>query len=324
MKKKTILVTGSAGFIGFHVAKKLLQQNKKVIGLDNLNNYYDVNLKKARNKILLPDKNYQFYKIDLKNKIAIEKIFKSHKIDQVCNLAAQAGVRYSLENPQTYVDSNIVGFVNLLEVMKNNKVTSLIYASSSSVYGGNKKVPFSETDNVDQPISLYAATKKSNEVMAHVYHHLYGFKCTGLRFFTVYGPWGRPDMAYYIFTQKILANKPIEVYNYGRMKRDFTYIDDIVNGVISAVNKDLKFEIINLGNNKTVQLKKFIQILENELGKKAMKKMKPIQPGDVVQTYADIRKAKKILNYQPKTNIEAGLKRFVAWYKKYYGIKNNE
>lgn len=323
-RKKTILVTGSAGFIGFHVSRRLLQLGYHVIGFDNFNNYYSVKLKEDRNKILELNRNFKLYRGNLGEQKILKKVFQENKIAKVCHLAAQAGVRYSLKNPDAYVQSNLVGFVNLLEAMRQYKVKDLIYASSSSVYGNNKKIPFSESDNVDQAISLYAATKKSNEVIAYVYHHLYGINCTGLRFFTVYGPWGRPDMALFKFTKAILANKPIEVYNYGKMQRDFTYIDDVVRGVIKAINKCFSFEIINLGNNKPVKLKDFIAIIETELKQKAAKKYLPLQPGDMIKTYADIRKAKKLLNFQPKTSIEVGLKKFIKWYKDYYRIQESK
>jgi len=317
-KGTTILVTGSAGFIGFHVAKKLLDLNVNVIGLDNLNNYYDVQLKENRNKILKKYKNYKFYKGDLKDQKFIKKVLDENKINKVCHLAAQAGVRYSLKNPQAYIQSNLVGFANLIEEVRLHNIKDFIYASSSSVYGKNKKIPFSVEDNVDNPISLYAATKKSNELMAHTYHHLFGINCTGLRFFTVYGPYGRPDMATFLFTNAIYNNKAIEVFNYGKMKRDFTYIDDIVDGVISSLLNPVPYEIFNLGNNKPVELKYFIEIIEKNIGKTAKKKMMAMQPGDVVATYADIKSSRKKLGFNPQTSIEEGLKKFVAWYKKYY------
>ena len=320
-KHTTILVTGSAGFIGFHVAKTLLEMGLRIIGLDNLNDYYDVKLKKDRNNILKKYKNYQFYKGDLQNLNFIKKIFNTNKIDKVCHLAAQPGVRYSLINPHLYIQSNIVGFTNLLEETKNHKIKDFIYASSSSVYGNNKKIPFSVKDNVNQPISLYAATKKSNELLAYTYHHLFGINCTGLRFFTVYGPYSRPDMSPIIFSKAITKNQTIKVFNYGKMKRDFTYIDDIVAGVVSALYHSYPYEIFNLGNNRPIELKYFISLLEKNIGRKAKKKMLAIQPGDMLTTAADIKNSQKKLGFKPKTPIEKGLKKFVDWYKEYYKIK---
>ncbi len=315
------LITGSAGFIGFHVSKKLLDRGDIVIGVDNLNDYYDPKLKEDRLNILKKYEYFTFYKVDISDYDSLKEIFEKHKIDKVFNPAAQAGVRYSLENPFAYEKSNILGFLNILELCVKYEIKNLVYASSSSVYGNNKKIPFSENDNVDHPISLYAATKKSNELMAHVYHHLYGLKTTGLRYFTVYGPWGRPDMALFKFTKNIIERKPIDVYNYGKMKRDFTYIDDIVDGTISALDKDYDYEIFNLGNNKTVELNYFIEVIEKELNKKAIKNLMPIQPGDVPETFADIEKAKKMLRYDPKTKIEEGIKQFIKWYREYYDVQ---
>jgi UDP-glucuronate 4-epimerase len=345
-----ILVTGTAGFIGFYVAKALLERGDEVWGLDNINDYYDSSLKYARlnetgiqkeqienGKIVSSNryKNYKFIKISLEDRSGLEKIFKTENFNYVCHLAAQAGVRYSLTNPYAYLDSNLVGFINIIELAKQYKVKHFVYASSSSVYGLNQKMPFSTSDNVDHPISLYAATKKSNELMAHAYSHLYQLPVTGLRFFTVYGPWGRPDMAYYKFTKAIKEKKPIEVYNNGQMERDFTFIDDIVEGVIRVINSPpqgdkqwsaLKpdpssspapYKIYNIGNNSPVRLIDFIEELENLLGQKAIKKMLPIQPGDVVATYADINDLEKDFSYKPKTSIKEGLKKFVAWYLKY-------
>lgn len=320
MKKQTILITGSAGFIGFHTSQQLLKQKIKVIGLDNFNNYYNISLKKDRNKILEKYNNFKLYKGDLKNLSFVKKIFKENKIDKVCHLAAQAGVRYSLTHPHIYIQSNLVGFTNLIDETKNAGIKDFIYASSSSVYGNNKKIPFSVKDSVDHPISLYAATKKSNELIAYTYHHLYGLNCTGLRFFTVYGPYGRPDMAYFKFTKAILENKPIDIYNFGKMKRDFTYIDDIVAGVINALKKSYPYEIFNLGNNKPVKLEYFIECIEKELNKKAKKTYLPMQPGDIPETYADIDQSAKMLNYHPKTNIEKGIKKFIEWYREYYKL----
>ena len=314
-------MTGSAGFIGFHLSKKLLEMDINVIGIDNLNNYYDVNLKKSRNSILKKYPNYKFYKGDLQNLTFVKKVLDENKVDKVCHLAAQAGVRYSLTNPHAYIQSNVVGFTNLIDEVKNHKIKDFIYASSSSIYGKNKKIPFSVKDNVDHPISLYAATKKSNELIAHTYHHLYGMNCTGLRFFTVYGPYGRPDMALFLFTKAILANQAIKVFNFGRMKRDFTYIDDIISGVLSALSHAYPYEIFNIGNNKSVELKYFIEIIEKNLDKIAQKKMMPMQAGDVVSTFADIKNSEKKLNFKPRTKIEDGVKKFIDWYKNYYKIK---
>ena len=321
LKDKTILVTGSAGFIGFHTAKTLAELGVKIIGLDNLNNYYDPSLKKARNEILKKYKNYKFYKGNLEDLRFIKKIFKENTIDKVCHLAAQAGVRYSLSHPHSYIQSNIVGFTNLIDEAKNHNVKDFIYASSSSVYGKNKKTPFSTTDPVDMPISLYAATKKSNELIAHSYHHLYGLNCTGLRFFTVYGPYGRPDMALFLFTKAILEDKAIKIFNHGKMKRDFTYIDDIVAGIISSLKKSYPYEIFNLGNNQPIELEYFIETLEKHLGKKAKKELLPMQAGDVAETFADIDKSKEKLNFLPKISIEEGIKKFLDWYREYYKIK---
>jgi UDP-glucuronate 4-epimerase len=320
-KKISVLVTGSAGFIGFHVAKKLLEIGVNVIGIDNLNDYYDVNLKKDRNEMLKEFDNYKFYKGDLKDLDFVKKVLDASKIDKVCHLAAQAGVRYSLENPHAYIQSNIVGFTNLIEEAKNHKIKDFIYASSSSVYGNNKKTPFSVDDNVDHPISLYAASKKANELIAHSYHHLYGMNCTGLRFFTVYGPYGRPDMALFLFTKAILDNKAIKVYNYGKMKRDFTYIDDIVSGIIASLEKSYPYEIFNLGNHKSVELEYFITQIENNLNKKAKKEMLPIQAGDVAETFADIDSSREKLDFDPQTSIEDGIRKFIDWYKNYYKTK---
>jgi UDP-glucuronate 4-epimerase len=312
---KTILVTGGAGFIGFHVAKALLDRGDSVIILDNFNDYYDPKLKYDRINQIKENRDLVVYKLDISNLNDLEKIFKKHKFDKICHLAAQAGVRYSLQDPFRYELWNNMGTLNLLEMARKYGVKDFVYASSSSVYGGNKKVPFSEKDNVDKPISFYAATKKSNELYAYVYHNLYGLNCTGLRFFTAYGPWGRPDMALFKFVKAIEEGKPIEVYNYGRMKRDFTYISDIVFGVLAAIDKPFGYEIFNIGNNKPVELNKFIAVIEKELGRKTQKKMLSMQKGDLPMTYADIRKAKKMLGYNPKVNIEDGVKRFVDWYK---------
>ena len=316
-----ILVTGAAGFIGFHTCLSL-QTKHKVYGLDNLNNYYDVNLKKSRLKILKKNKDFEFLKTDIQNKNLHNK-FKRIKLDIIINLAAQAGVRHSLKDPFSYIDSNILGQINLLEFAKKIKIKKFIYASSSSVYGGNEKMPFSVKHRVDKPISLYAASKKSTELLAECYSHLFKIKCIGLRFFTVYGPWGRPDMATFIFTKKILENKKINIFNYGNMKRDFTYIDDIVKGIRGAVNLkgDYKHKIYNLGNNKPEDLKRFISIIEKNLKVKAKRNLLPIQPGDVAKTSANIDESKRELNFNPKTSIDEGIPKFIEWYKQYYKIK---
>ena len=316
-----ILVTGAAGFIGFHTCLSL-QTKHKVYGLDNLNNYYDVNLKKSRLKILKKNKNFEFLKTDIQNKNLHNK-FKKIKLDIIINLAAQAGVRHSLKDPFSYIDSNILGQINLLEFAKKIKIKKFIYASSSSVYGGNEKMPFSVKHRVDKPISLYAASKKSTELLAECYSHLFKIKCIGLRFFTVYGPWGRPDMATFIFTKKILENKKINIFNYGNMKRDFTYIDDIVRGIKGAVNLkgDYKHKIYNLGNNKPEDLKRFISIIEKNLKVKAKRNLLPIQPGDVAKTSANIDESRRELNFNPKTSIDEGIPKFIEWYKQYYKIK---
>ena len=328
-----ILVTGAAGFIGFHLSKLLLDQGFNVIGLDNINDYYDPVLKFDRLKILgitkEKAKNYneickknafKFIRLNLEDKENLLKLFQDEKIDIVCNLAAQAGVRYSLSNPETYIQSNIVGFVNILECCRYYEIKHLIYASSSSVYGLNKKIPFSVSDNVDNPISLYAATKKSNELMAHTYSHLFDIPTTGLRFFTVYGPWGRPDMALFLFTKAIIEDETIDVYNYGKMQRDFTYVDDIVNGLYKIINSEKreKYNIYNIGNNNTVELMDFITCIEKKLGKTAKKNMLPIQPGDVSKTWANVDKLVNDYNYKPSTKIKDGIDRFIDWYLEYY------
>ncbi len=314
-----ILVTGAAGFIGFHVSKALLARGDEVVGFDNVNDYYDPALKEERIKKLSEHDGFQFIRADLADLPAVHQMFQDHKIDKICHLAAQAGVRYSLTHPHVYIQSNLVGFTNLIDEAKNAGVKDFIYASSSSVYGKNKKVPFSVEDNVDHPISLYAASKKSNELIAHVYHHLFGMNCTGLRFFTVYGPYGRPDMALFIFTKAILEGKPINVFNYGKMKRDFTYIDDIVDGVIASLDKAYPYEVFNLGNNNTVELEYFISRIEEELGQKAQRNDLPMQPGDVAETFADIDASREKLGFDPKVRIEEGIKRFVSWYREFYG-----
>jgi UDP-glucuronate 4-epimerase len=315
--KEKFLVTGCAGFIGMHLCKSLLKDGFEVYGVDNMNSYYDKSLKFDRIKILNVFSNFFFEEVDLNNFEAIQIIFKSFKPDKVVNLAAQAGVQYSLINPSAYIKSNVSGFLNILECCKDYNVRGLIYASSSSVYGSNKKAPFSELDNVDNPISIYAATKKSNELMASVYNHLYNLNSTGLRFFTVYGPWGRPDMAYYSFTQKILNNEQIEVYNYGEVERDFTYIDDIISGIKSSIEKNFSYEIFNLGNSKKEKVLDLIKVIENKLDIKANIVLKPLKSGDVISTNADISKSSKMLGYYPKTNIDTGLGEFIKWYLDY-------
>jgi len=312
-----ILVTGAAGFIGMHLCKALLEKGYEVYGIDNLNDYYDINLKSSRLKNLKNLKNFTFSKVDISDADSLDNIFKSFNPEKVVNLAAQAGVRYSLENPHAYIQTNIVGFMNILECCRHNKIKGLIYASSSSVYGGNKKIPFSVSDPVDSPISIYAASKKSNELMAYTYSHLYGLNTTGLRFFTVYGPWGRPDMAMYIFTDNILNGKPIPVFNNGNMKRDFTYIDDIIQGLLSSIEKNYPCEVFNLGNNNSENLMDVISRIEELLGKKAEINFLGMQPGDVKKTFADIEKSKKLLDYLPETKVHRGIENFIKWYKKY-------
>ena len=332
---KKILVTGAAGFIGFSVCNRLLELGVEVCGVDNLNNYYDPKLKKSRLEILTNQK-MPFSKIDITNNEKINELFHNFKPTVVINLAAQAGVRYSLENPHAYINSNIVGFLNILECCRKHSIDHLIYASSSSVYGLNKTFPFSEDHNVDHPVSLYAASKKSNEAMAHSYSHLFGLPTTGLRFFTVYGPWGRPDMALYIFTKKILAGEPIDVFGHGKMKRDFTYIDDIVEGIIKLIDKkpssnpnwsgrdpepstsSAPWSVFNIGNNKPTELEYFISIIEKNLGKKAIKNYLDMQPGDVSETAASIQKLNKISGFTPEIKIEDGVPKFLAWYKDYH------
>jgi UDP-glucuronate 4-epimerase len=316
---KTYLVTGAAGFIGSHVSRALLERGDRVLGLDNLNDYYDVSLKKARLRLLQDIEHFTFYREDLANREGLTKIFGQNKIQVVCNMAAQAGVRYSLVNPFAYQSSNLEGFLNIIHLSQEHQVENFVYASSSSVYGNNKKVPFSVQDRVDNPISLYAATKKANELVAHTYSHLYRLPCSGLRLFTVYGPWGRPDMALFIFTKAITKNQPIEVYNFGKMRRDFTYIDDIVQGVLASMDRPVPYAIYNLGNSRAVDLLYFIECIEKELGKKAEKKMLPMQPGDVVETYADISESERDLGFQPTTRIEEGIASFISWYRSFYG-----
>ena len=340
------LVTGSAGLIGFHVAERLLKEGHSVVGLDNFNSYYDPKLKEARTSLLTPDPSFKLVRGNLENTELIGSLFENHPFDCVIHMAAQAGVRYSLENPHVYAASNLTGFVNILEVCRRHQVKHLVYASSSSVYGGNQKMPFSEKDPVDHPISLYAATKRANELMAHAYAHLFGLPCTGLRFFTVYGPWGRPDMAFMQFAEAIMRGKPISVFNHGNLKRDFTYIDDAVDGVLRAaahipaaspeatsssahaVIRESKlltpnaswapFQVFNLGNHQPISVLRVIELLEAELGKTAIKTMLPMQPGDVEETFADLTESKCVLGYEPKISIEEGTRRFAEWQKTYW------
>ena len=332
------LVTGTAGFIGFHLAKRLLERGDEVVGFDNVNDYYSVELKRDRLEQLADFDNFTLVEADLVDQEQVDSVFRSHDFDRVVNLAAQAGVRYSLTNPRAYTESNIVGFLNILEACRHAKTPHLTYASSSSVYGGCTQMPFSTSDRVDHPLSLYAATKKSNELMAHTYSHLYGLPTTGLRFFTVYGPWGRPDMALFIFTKAILEGRPIDVFNEGKMRRDFTYIDDIVEGVDRtsqqiaapdpAWNSDdpnpstssAPYRVYNIGNNQPVELSYFIEVIENALGKKAERNLLPMQPGDVPATYADIEALEAAVGFRPATSIETGVARFVNWYREYFGV----
>ena len=333
-----ILVTGAAGFIGFHLSNRLLERGDEVFGLDNLNDYYDVTLKQDRLKRLLEKPGFSFHLLDLADREGIPKLFTKSNFDQVVNLAAQPGVRYSLKNPHAYIDSNLVGFVNILEGCRHTNVQHLVFASSSSVYGANTKIPFSVHDNVDHPMSLYAATKKANELMAHTYSSLYGLPTSGLRFFTVYGPWGRPDMALFLFTKAILAGQPIDVFNYGKMEGDFTYIDDIIEGVIRVVDHVAEsnpnwsgntpdpatsyapYKNYNIGNNQPVELMHFIETLENCLGIKAKKNLLPMQAGDVSVTYADVDSLVEDVGFKPNTSIEVGIERFVQWYRSYYQV----
>ncbi len=331
-----ILLTGAAGFIGMSTAKRLLERGEEIVGMDNLNDYYDVNLKKNRLLQLAGYKNFRFVQADITNEVGINKLFDAEKFNRVVHLAAQAGVRYSLVNPHAYINSNVVGFTNILEASRRHQIEHLVYASSSSVYGGNTKLPFSELDCVDHPVSLYAATKKANELMAHTYSHLYQLPTTGLRFFTVYGPWGRPDMALYLFTRAILAGKPIPVYNYGKMRRDFTYVDDIVEGVVRVIDRPATsdpnqgsqsdnpissrapYRVFNIGNNKPIELLDFIECIEDALGKRAVKELLPLQDGDVPDTYADTNALKQWIGFVPDTEINQGIKNFVTWYQQYY------
>jgi UDP-glucuronate 4-epimerase len=316
--REKILVTGCAGFIGMHLCKSLLEDNYVVFGVDNINDYYDPKLKKGRLNILKRFANFKYKKVDITDLKALNFVFQKYMPSKVINLAAQAGVRYSIDNPQAYIDSNIVGFMNVLDCCKIYNVEGFIYASSSSVYGGSNRIPFSEKNSVDNPFSIYAVTKKSNELMARAYYNLYNLKSTGLRFFTVYGPWGRPDMAYYIFTKRIINNEPIKIFNYGVMKRDFTYIEDIVIGIKEAIIRNYECEVINLGNSKSENLLDMLKIIEDLIGKNADIKLEPMQLGDVKNTYADISRARNLLSFVPKTDLKDGLNSFVKWYIKHY------
>ena len=320
MNSGKILITGAAGFIGYHLCKSLLEDGYKVLGIDNLNDYYDTNLKQARLDQLKHFKSFTFNKVDMADRESLTTSFQSFNPKIIVNLAAQPGVRYSMENPYKYMESNLVGFLNIIELCRNNEVKSFIYASSSSVYGGNKKMPFSVEDRVHQPLAFYGATKRANELIAHSYSHLYGLRTTGLRYFTVYGPWYRPDMAIFIFTQKIIAGKPIPVFNNGKMRRDFTYIDDVISGTRSAIEKNYKCEIFNLGNSKSENLMKLIGIIEENLGKKAQIEYLPMQPGDAKESLADIKKTTEKLGYKPITKINKGIPQFIKWYKEYYSV----
>lgn len=335
-----ILVTGAAGFVGFHLVQRLLERGHEVVGLDNVNDYYAVSLKEDRLRILEPLPGFRFVRASLADRPVMEALFATEHFDMVANMAAQAGVRYSLENPHAYIDSNVVGFLNILEGCRHNKVTHLVYASSSSVYGANTTVPFSEHHSAAHPVSLYAATKKSNELMAHTYAHLYDLPVTGLRFFTVYGPWGRPDMAYFSFTKAILEGRSIDVYNHGRMRRDFTYVDDIIEGVVRVLDhvpchnpswnagipdpatSAAPYRVYNIGNNRPVELGRFIEVLEECIGKKALKNFLPMQPGDVLATSADVADLADAVGFRPDTSIETGIARFVDWYRGYYLTSN--
>lgn len=334
-----VLVTGVAGFVGYHLTQRLLAEGQQVYGIDNLNDYYDVSLKKARLAQLQLQTGFIFQFLDLADRQGMAQLFQEHQFECVVNLAAQAGVRYSLKNPHAYSDSNLIGFVNLLEGCRHSQVPHLVYASSSSVYGANVKVPFALSDSVDHPVSLYAATKKANELMAHTYSHLYNLPTTGLRFFTVYGTWGRPDMAYFKFVKAIEAGQPIDVYNFGKMQRDFTYIDDVVEGVVRVMQKPPQgdsnwdaynpdpstskapYKVYNIGNNRPVELMTFIEVIEKALGKQAEKNMLPMQPGDVPATYADVDDLMRDVGFKPATPIEVGIQRFVEWYREYYGVQ---
>ncbi|WP_243354928.1 NAD-dependent epimerase [Bacillus litorisediminis] len=329
-RPKTILITGCAGFIGYHLAQRLLLEDYFIIGIDQMNNYYDVRLKEERLNRLREHDHFLFERMSIEDREAMEKVFSKTKIDIVVHLAAQAGVRYSLENPHAYIDSNVVGFMNILECCRQHEIDHLLFASSSSVYGANKKIPFSTEDRVDHPVSLYAATKRANELMAHTYSHLYNLPTTGLRFFTVYGPLGRPDMSYFKFTKAILNGEPIQIYNYGNMKRDFTYIDDIVEGIIrlldkkpipiqsSALVSHAPYKIYNIGNHQPVELLKFISVIEEKIGIRAKKEFLPMQAGDVSVTYADVEDLMNDVGFKPKTSIEEGIGKFIDWYREFY------
>ncbi len=337
-RREPVLLTGAAGFIGFHVAQRLLTDGHEVVGLDNLNAYYDPTLKQARLDQLLPHARFAFEHVDVSDRVVMSEVCRRHRPARVVHLAAQAGVRYSLQNPHAYVDANLVGFVNVLEGCRHNAVEHLVFASSSSVYGANTRLPFSVHDNVDHPLSLYAATKKANELMAHTYAHLYGLPCTGLRFFTVYGPWGRPDMALFLFTRAILEGRPIDVFNRGRMQRDFTYVDDVVEGVVRILAKPptpdatwsgerpdpgtsrAPYRVYNIGNDRPVELLRYIEVLEKCLGKRAQMNLLPMQPGDVPATRADVDDLARDFGYRPRTTVEEGVARFVDWYRTYYRL----
>ncbi|MBC8213910.1 MAG: GDP-mannose 4,6-dehydratase [Candidatus Marinimicrobia bacterium] len=321
--KKSILITGAAGFIGFHLSKRLCKEGFNIVGIDNLNDYYDINLKKARLNQLTDYSNFSFQKMDIVDLVSLTKLFENNKFEMVLHLAAQAGVRYSIENPLVYANSNLVGFTNILEACRHNQIQQLIYASSSSVYGGNTKLPFSESDNVDHPVSFYAATKKANELMAHTYSHLYNLPTTGLRFFTVYGPWGRPDMALFKFTEMMLNNETIPVFNYGNHTRSFTYIDDIIEGISRLLDKpnqkdETPYQILNIGGNKSVGLMDYIKEIEKAIGVKAKIELLPKQPGDVEDTIADTNSLEQLVEFSPQVGIGEGIPKFVEWYKNYY------
>ena len=333
-----VLVTGAAGFIGSFTAERLAKRGDSVVGIDNLNDYYDVGLKRARLKRLGAFTGFSFEKADIADRRAWRELFDRHRPERIVHLAAQAGVRHSIENPHAYVDANIAGFLNVLESARHSDIEHLVYASTSAVYGANTRMPFSTADNVDHPLSIYAATKKSNELMAHAYSHLYGIPTTGLRFFTVYGPWGRPDMALFVFTRQILAGDPIEVFNHGRHRRDFTYIDDIVDGIVRVLDRSptgdpswcsdqpeasssaAPYRLYNIGNGEPIELLRFIEIIEEQLGRRAVKKLLPMQPGDVPDTFADVGPLAEDLDYRPSTPIETGIARFIDWYRDYYGV----
>jgi UDP-glucuronate 4-epimerase len=333
-----VLVTGSAGFIGFHVCRYLLARGDEVVGVDNLNDYYDVSLKQARLDQLLGHERFVFHKLDIADREGMKRLFETAGVKRVVHLAAQAGVRYSLENPHAYVDSNLVGFVNVLEGCRQQQIEHLVYASSSSVYGANETIPFAESDNVDHPVSLYAATKKANELMAHTYSHLYALPTTGLRFFTVYGPWGRPDMSPILFTKAILAGEPLKIFNYGKHRRDFTYIDDIVEGVVRVLDhvaggnpqwsgqapdpasSHAPWKLYNIGNSQPVELLTYVELIEQALGRTTTKELLPLQPGDVEHTYADVSALKADIGYQPSVSVQDGIQRFVKWYRDYYAV----